>query len=114
MYISSVQLLSRVQLFVTIWTTACQASQASITSSRSLLKLMAIESVIPSNCLILCCSLLLLPSIFPSISIYACVYIIYISVHNILIYVLYSICVYILHVCVFHIIYNFVVVIVQC
>ena len=66
MYISSVQLLSRVQLFVTSWTTACQAFQASITSSQSLLKLLSIESVIPSSCLILCCPLLLPLSIFPS------------------------------------------------
>ena len=51
---------------VALWTTACQAS-LSITSSQSLLKLMSIESVIPSNHLILCCPLLLPPSIFPSI-----------------------------------------------
>ena len=63
---SSVQLLSRVQLFVISWTAACQAS-LSITNSQSLLKLMALESVMPSNQLILCCPLLLLPSIFPSI-----------------------------------------------
>ena len=66
MYCQSVQLLSRVQLFVTPWTAACQAS-LSITNSQSLLKLMSIESVMPSNHLILCCPLLLLPSIFPSI-----------------------------------------------
>ena len=64
--LSLVQLLSRVQLFVTPWTAACQAS-LSITNSRSLLKLMSIESVMPSNNLILCYPLLLLPSIFPSI-----------------------------------------------
>ena len=64
--ISSVQSLSRVQLFVTPWTAACQAS-LSITSSRSLLKLMSIESVMPSKHLILCCPLLFPPSIFPSI-----------------------------------------------
>ena len=64
--ISSVQSLSRVQLFVTPWTAACQAS-LSITNSRSLPKLMSIESVMPSNHLILCCPLLLLPSIFPSV-----------------------------------------------
>ena len=58
--------LSHVQLFATPWTTACQASQ-SITNSQSLLKLMSIKSVMPSNHLILCCPLLLLPSIFPSI-----------------------------------------------
>ena len=62
----SVQSLSHVQLFATPWTAACQAS-LSITSSRSLLKLMSIESVMPSNHLILCRPLLLLPSIFPSI-----------------------------------------------
>ena len=64
--ISSVQSLSRVQLFVTPWTAACQAS-LSITSSQSLLKLMSIESVMPSKHLILCCPLLFPPSIFPSI-----------------------------------------------
>ena len=67
---SSVQLLSRVQLFVTPWTAACQAS-LSITNTRSLLKLMSIESVMPSNHLILCCPLLLLPSIFPSIRVFS-------------------------------------------
>jgi len=61
---SSVQLLSHVQLFATPWTAAHQASP-SITNSQSLLKLMSIESVIPSNHLILCRSLLLPPSIFP-------------------------------------------------
>ena len=64
--ISSVQWLSCVQLFVTPWTIARQAS-LSITNSQSLLKLMSIELVMPSNHLILCCHLLLLPSIFPSI-----------------------------------------------
>ena len=63
---SSVQLLSRVQLFATPWTAACQAF-LSITNSRNLLKLMSIESLMPSNHLILCRSLSLLPSIFPSI-----------------------------------------------
>ena len=63
---SSVQLLSHIRLFTTPWTAACQAS-LSITNSRSLLKLMSIELVMPSNHLILCCPLLLLPSIFPSI-----------------------------------------------
>ena len=67
---SSVQSLSRVQLFVTPWTTECQAS-LSITHSRSLLKLMSIESVMPSNYLLLCRSLLLLPSIFPSIRVFS-------------------------------------------
>ena len=64
--ISSVQSLSLVRHFVTPWTAACQAS-LSITNSLSLLKLMSIESAIPSNHLILCCPLHLLPSIFPSI-----------------------------------------------
>ena len=62
---SSVQLLSRVKLFVTPWTAAWQAS-LSITNSWSLFKLMSIELVMPSNHLILCLPLLLLPSIFPS------------------------------------------------
>ena len=66
---SSVQLLSHVQLFATPWTAARQAS-LSITSSQSLLKLMSIESVMPSNHLILCCPLLL-PSIFPSIRVFS-------------------------------------------
>ena len=69
-YFSSVQLLSLVQLFVTPWAAAHQAS-LSITNSQSLLKLMSIESVMPSNCLILCCPLLLLPSIFPSIRVFS-------------------------------------------
>ena len=64
--ISSVQLLSCVWLFATPWTAACQAS-LSITNSQSLLKLMSIESVKPSNHLFLCCPLLLQPSIFPRI-----------------------------------------------
>ena len=68
--ISSVQLLSRVQLFVTPWTAARQAS-LSITNSQSLLKLMSIESMMPSNHLILYCPLLLLPSIFPSIRVFS-------------------------------------------
>ena len=63
--LSSVQLLSCVRLFVTPWTTAYQAS-LSITNSRSLFKLISIESVMPSNHLILCRPLRLLPSIFPS------------------------------------------------
>ena len=66
----SVQSLSHVWLFVTPWTAACQAS-LSITSSQSLLKLMSIESVMPSNHLILCHPLLLLPSIFPSIRVFS-------------------------------------------
>ena len=69
-WFSSVQLLSRVRLFVTPWTAACLAS-LSITSSRSLPKLMAIESVTPSNHLILCRPLLLLCSIFPSIKVFS-------------------------------------------
>ena len=67
---SSVQSLSRVWLFVTPWTAAHQAS-LSITNSWSLLKLMSIESVMPSNHLILCRPLLLLPSIFPSIRVFS-------------------------------------------
>ena len=63
---SSVLSLSRVQLFATPWPAACEAS-LSITNSWSLLKLTSIESVMPSNHLILCHPLLLLPSIFPSI-----------------------------------------------
>ena len=63
---NSAQLLSRVQLFATPWTAARQ-SFLSITYSQSLFKLMSIESVMPSNNLILCHPLLLLPSIFPSI-----------------------------------------------
>ena len=66
----SVQLLSCVQLFVTPWTAAHLAS-LSITNSQSLLKLMSIESVMPSNHFILCCPLLLLPSIFPSIRVFS-------------------------------------------
>ena len=66
---SSVQSLCCVQLFVTPWTEAHQAS-LSIANSRSLLKLMSMESVMPSNPLILCHPLLLLPSIFPSIRVF--------------------------------------------
>ena len=61
-----VQLLSCIQLFATPWTEALQASLP-FTVSQSLLKLTSIESVMPSNHLILCCPLLLLPSVFPSI-----------------------------------------------
>ena len=68
--ISSVQLLSHVQLFATPWTAARQAS-LSITNSQSLLKLMPIESVMPSNHLILCHPLLLPPSIFPKIRVFS-------------------------------------------
>ena len=67
---SSVQSLSHVQLSVTPWTAACQAS-LSITISRSLPRLMSIESVMPSNHLILCHLLLLPPSIFPSIRVFS-------------------------------------------
>ena len=67
---SSVQSLSRVRLFATPWTVAHQAS-LSITNSWSLLRFMSIESVMPSNHLILCCPLLLLPSIFPRIRIFS-------------------------------------------
>ena len=68
--ISSVQLLSHIWLFATPWTTARQAS-LSITDCQSLPKPMSIESVMPSNHLILCRSLLLLPSIFPSIRVFS-------------------------------------------
>ena len=64
--VSSVQSLSHVWLFATAWIAACQAS-LSITNSQSLLKPMSIESVMPSSHLILCCPLLLLPPIPPSI-----------------------------------------------
>ena len=67
---SSAQSLSRVWLFATPWTAARQAS-LSITNSRSLLKLMSIESVMPSSHLILCRPLLLLLSIFPSIRVFS-------------------------------------------
>ena len=74
---TSVQLLSRVRLFVIPWTAACQASP-SITNSWSLLKLMSIESVVPSNHLILCHPLLLLPSIFTSIRVFSIESVLYI------------------------------------
>ena len=67
---SSVQELTHVRLLATPWTTARQAS-LSITNSRSLLKLMPIESVMPSSHLSLCCPLLLLPAIFPSIRVFS-------------------------------------------
>ena len=66
----SVQSLSRVWLFATPWITAHKAS-LSITNSQSLPKLMSIESVMPSNHLILCCPLLLPPSVFPSIRVFS-------------------------------------------
>ena len=68
-YFSSVQSLSCVRLFATPWTAARRAS-LSIINSQSLLKLMSIESVMPSNHHILCCPLLLPPSIFPSIRVF--------------------------------------------
>ena len=67
---SSVQSLTCVWLFAIPWTVARQAS-LSITNSWSLFKLMSIESVMPSSCLILCRPLLLLPSIFPSIKVFS-------------------------------------------
>ena len=66
----SVNSLNHVQLFATPWTAVCQAS-LSITNSQSLLKLTSIKSVMPSNHLILCHPLLLLPSIFPSIRVFS-------------------------------------------
>ena len=69
-YFSSVQSLGHVRFFATPWTAACQAS-LSITNSQSLLRLMSIKSVLPSKHLILCCLLLLLPSIFPSIRVFS-------------------------------------------
>ena len=66
----AVQLLSSVQLFATPWTAALQAS-LSLTISQSLLKLMSIELVMPSNHLVLCRPLLLLPSIFPSTRVFS-------------------------------------------
>ena len=69
LHISSVQSLSHVQLFATPWTAACQASLSSI-NSQSLLKLISIELVMPSNHLILCHPLLLMPSILPSIRVF--------------------------------------------
>ena len=68
--ISSVHMLIHVQLFVTSWT-AAHLESLFITNSQNLLKLMPIESVMPSNHLILCCPFLLLPSIFPSIRVFS-------------------------------------------
>ena len=68
--VAAVQSLSRVQLLVTPWAAACQAS-LSFTVSQSFLKFTSIESVMPSNHLILCCPLLFLPSIFPSIRVFS-------------------------------------------
>ena len=67
--INSVELLGHVWLFLTQWTAACQAS-LSITNSWIMVKLMSIESVMPSNNYILCHPLLLLPSIFPRITVF--------------------------------------------
>ena len=69
-HFSSVQLLSCVRLFATPWSAACWAS-LSITNSQSLFKLITIKSVMPSNHLILCCPLLLLLSIFPSVRVFS-------------------------------------------
>ena len=68
--ISSIQLVSRVRLFATPWIAERQTS-LSITKSQSSPKPMSIESVMPSNHLILCCPLLLLPSVFPSITVFS-------------------------------------------
>ena len=70
LYMVLVQSLSHLRLFVTPWTAAPQAS-VSFPVSLSLLKLVSIESVMPSNHLILCCPFFLLPSIFPSIRIFS-------------------------------------------
>ena len=70
LWLFTVQSFSRVRLFATPWTAACQAS-LSFTITQSLLKLMSIESVMPSNHLFLCHPRLLLPSIFPSIGIFS-------------------------------------------
>ena len=69
-YAVVVQSLSRAQLFETPWTAACQPSLC-FTISQSLLNLMSFEPVVPSNHLVLCCPLLLLPSIFPSIKVFS-------------------------------------------
>ena len=69
-FVVVVQLLSRVWLFATPWTAACQASLSS-TIFQSLHKFLSIESVMPSNHLILCCPLLLFPLIFPSIRLFS-------------------------------------------
>jgi len=70
LHVSSVQLLSYVQLFVILWNAAHQAS-LSITNSQSLLKLMSIQLVMPSKHLILCRNIFLLPSILPSIRVFS-------------------------------------------
>ena len=66
----AVQSLSHVRLLATLWTAARQVS-LSFTISRSLLKLMSIELVMPSNLLTVCCPLLLLPSVFPSVRVFS-------------------------------------------
>ena len=68
--LSSIQSLSRIWLFATSWTAACQVS-LSITNSWSLLKLMSIKLMRPFNQLILCCPRILLPSIFPSVRVFS-------------------------------------------
>ena len=70
LFVAIVQLLSHVQLFPTRWTEACQAS-LSFTNCQSLLKLMSIELVMPSNHLSLCRPLFLLPSTFPTIRVFS-------------------------------------------
>ena len=70
LFIAVIQLISHIWLFVTPWTAACQAP-LSFTISRSLLKLMSIESVMPPKHLILCCPLYLLSLIFPSIRVFS-------------------------------------------
>ena len=70
LFVVAVQSLSPVWLFATLWTATCQAS-LSFTISQSLLKLMFLESVMPSNHLILCYPLLLLPSVFPSTRVFS-------------------------------------------
>ena len=70
MSFNSGQSLSRDRLFATPWGAAHQASWSITTNSQSLLKLMPIQSVMPSNHLILCCPLVLLPSVFPSIRVF--------------------------------------------
>ena len=78
MFYTSVRLLSHVQLFSIPWTAACQAS-LSITNSWSLLRLMSVESVLPPKHLILCCPLLLLPSIVPNIRVFSSESVLHIS-----------------------------------
>ena len=70
LHVSSVESLSPVPLFATPWTAVCQAS-LSIINSQKLLRLMSVESVMPSNHLILCHPLLIPPSIFPSIRVFS-------------------------------------------